>query len=68
MSDIQNGPVEDGAGDAGDDDRIDGVVELLRGDIALGHVNDPRAELAQRLSAAGIQVDADELEGLLAGL
>ncbi len=68
MSDTQNEPMQDGSGAANDEARVDGILELLRGDIQLGHVTDPRSELAQRLGDAGIRVDADELDGLVASL
>lgn len=68
MSDFQDEPIEDGAGEATDGDRVDGILEQLRADIALGHVDDPRSALAQRLLDAGFSIDADELDGLVASL
>lgn len=68
MSDFQDDPVEEGAGEATDSERIDGVLEQVRADIALGQIDDPRAALADRLAEAGISVDADELAGLVASL
>lgn len=68
MSGFQNDPVEDGAGEATEQARIDGILEQLRADLQLGHVSDPRATLATRLHEAGIEVDADDLDGMLAGL
>ncbi|HWR85986.1 MAG TPA: hypothetical protein VN200_08335 [Rhodoglobus sp.] len=67
MANTQDEPIQDGTG-AGDGDRVDGILEQVRGDIALGHVSDPRDTLEQRLHDAGITVDADELDGLVASL
>jgi hypothetical protein len=68
MSQFQDEPVEEGAGEATDSERVDGVLEQVRADIALGQIDDPRAALVERLASAGISVDADELEGLVASL
>jgi hypothetical protein len=67
MANTQDEPMQDGTG-AGDGDRIDGILEQVRGDLTLGHVSDPREALEQRLKDAGISVDADELDGLVASL
>jgi hypothetical protein len=68
MASTQDEPMQDGPGEVTDSDRVDGILEQLRGDITLGHVSDPRAELEQRLRDAGVTVDADDLDGLIAGL
>ena len=67
MANTQDEPMQDGNG-ADDGDRIDGILEQVRGDLALGHVADPREALDQRLRQAGVSVDADELDGLVASL
>lgn len=61
-------PVEEGSGEATDQERIDGLLEQMRADLELGNVDDVRSALAQRLADAGIPVDADELDGLVASL
>lgn len=61
-------PVEEGSDDATNEERVDGVLAQMRADITIGHVDDVRSALAQRLADAGIPVDADELDGLVASL
>ena len=62
----QTAPIEDGSEDASDQDRIDGLVEQTRADVAQGHVDNVRDALAQRLADAGVTVSVDEFEQLLA--
>jgi hypothetical protein len=64
----QSAPIEDGSDDASAQDRIDGIVEQTRADVAQGHVGDVRDTLAQRLGDAGMEVSRDEFEELLARL
>lgn len=61
-----NEPVEDGSRDAGQGERIDGIVEQVRQDRALGNSGDDQAMLRQRLGDAGIRVSEAELKDLAA--
>jgi hypothetical protein len=63
---IQNEPID--RGDATDRDKIDGIIEQTRGDLAQGNVNEPRDVLTQRLTEAGLVVGPAEFEELLARL
>ncbi|MCU1439528.1 MAG: hypothetical protein JWP85_525 [Rhodoglobus sp.] len=62
----QSAPIEDGSDDASDKDRIEGILEQTRADVAQGHVDNVRDALAQRLGDAGMEVSRDEFEELLA--
>jgi hypothetical protein len=61
-----NHPVEDGSDDADENSRIDGIVEQVRQDIAIGNADDATALLRQRLDNAGIGFTEAELERLTA--
>jgi hypothetical protein len=61
----QDDPVEDGHADASDRDRLDGVVEQTKQDVAMGHVDDPESALRERLADVGIEVDEQEFATLL---
>ena len=58
--DQQNEPVEDGHGDASSDDKLAGIVEQTRQDIAMGNVTDTDQALRERLSDAGMDVSDEE--------
>jgi hypothetical protein len=55
--DTQDAPIEDGSGEAGIDEKIAGVAEQMRGDAALGHVDDLTAMARQRLEEANLPTD-----------
>jgi hypothetical protein len=62
----QNEPVEEGSSEATDTEKVDGIVEQTRQDLSLGSIapGELRDVIAQRLSDAGITVDAAELDRL----
>jgi hypothetical protein len=64
----QRQPIEDGHDDASDRDRLDGLVEQTKQDVAMGHVDDAETALRQRLADAGIDVDDEEFATLLASV
>lgn len=60
MSDFQNEPVQSGHHATGGD-KIAGIIEQVRADIALGHADtDVAAELIERAGTSGIPLSADE--------
>ena len=62
----QNKPVERGHDDATDEERVAGIVEQTRADIARGGVHDVRDAVAQRLKESGVPASGDEFERILA--
>ena len=64
----QDEPIEEGSGDASGLERIAGIVEQVRADVALGTVHDVDAELRKRLADAGIEVGEEELATIRATL
>ena len=64
----QDTPVENGSNDATDNEKIDGIIEQVRGDVTIGDPQDPREILAQRLADAGLVVSEAEFERLAAKL
>ena len=61
--DLQNEPVEAGSTDATEDEKIAGIMQQVRQDVAAG-ADDPIALLQRRLSDSGIFVSADRFDGL----
>jgi len=56
----QNEPIEEGSDDASRSQKLEGVVAQVRGDLDLGHVDDVRVMVRQRLEDAGLpSSDAD---------
>jgi len=64
----QREPIEDGSGDASDRDRLDGIVEQTKQDVAMGHVDDVESALRERLNDAGMDVDDEEFATLLSAV
>jgi hypothetical protein len=62
---LQGEPVEDGHDDASDGDKVAGIVEQTRADVAQGNVDDVRDALAQRLREAGLEVSHEEFDAIL---
>jgi hypothetical protein len=62
----QHQPVEDGSGDASERDRLDGIVEQTKQDLAMGHVDNAETALRERLADVGIDVDDAQFAELLA--
>jgi|GEM_PF-3999128 len=63
MSDIEHGHNL-----ASEGDKIDGIIEQMRGDISQGNVSDIPDALRQRLHDAGLEVSENEFEKLVARL
>jgi hypothetical protein len=64
--DVRGEPVQEGALEATDDERIAGIVEQVRGDITRGTEGDPVRLLRQRLDDAGVAVSDEQFEELVA--
>ena len=64
--DTQNEPIEEGSDDASRAQKIDGVVEQVRGDLGLGHVDDVRVMVRQRLEDAGLPSSDEDVEAVVA--
>ena len=61
-------PIEDGHDDADVADKIAGLLEQTRQDLAQNHVDNVDDVLRQRLADAGISVNDDEFAKLAAQL
>ena len=66
--DDQGTPIEDGSDDASKSEKLNGLVEQMRQDVAAGNVTDVEDALRQRLDDAGIDLDAQEYAALLASI
>jgi hypothetical protein len=64
--DMGHDPVEDGALEATDDERIAGIVEQVRADLEIGTQSDAAGLLHQRLDDAAVVVTEDQFARLLA--
>jgi hypothetical protein len=64
--DMGHDPVEDGALEATDDERIAGIVEQVRADLEIGMQSDAAGLLHQRLDDAAVVVTEDQFARLLA--
>jgi len=64
--DGRHDPVQDGAREATDDERIAGIVDQVRADILLGTQSDVISLLRQRLDDAAVVVTDDQFARLLA--
>jgi hypothetical protein len=58
-------PQQEGALDASVNEKMDGLVEQIRADIARGDAEDAASILRQRLGDSGIQVTEEEFRALL---
>ena len=64
---IQDQPVEDGSTDATDGEKLEGIVEQTKQDVAIGSIpgGDLRDVLLTRIADAGLKVDDETLNRLL---
>lgn len=65
---LQTAPIEDGALDATDQQKIDGIVAQTRQDLEQGHGRSAHELLAQRFEQSAIPVSDEHLAELAAGL
>ena len=66
--DDQGTPIEDGSDDASKSEKLAGLVEQMRQDVAAGNVTDVEDALRQRLDDTGIDLDEQEFAALLASI
>jgi hypothetical protein len=66
--DTQDAPIEDGHDEATDDQRLEGVIQQVRGDVALGNVDDVRAMVRQRLSEAGLDASESDVDAVMSAV
>ena len=64
----QDTPIEDGHDDASQRDKLDGLIEQMRQDVALGNVTDIDDAVRQRLTDSGIDLDEQEFATLVASV
>jgi hypothetical protein len=64
----QDAPIEDGHDDASDAEKIAGLAEQMRQDVAAGNVTDVEDALRQRLDDAGLELGEEEFAALLASV
>ncbi|CAN5297368.1 hypothetical protein BH09ACT5_BH09ACT5_22100 [soil metagenome] len=64
----EHGSQEHGHNTATPGEKVDGIVEQMRGDVAQGNVSDIRDALRQRLADAQIALDEAEFEEVLAAV
>ena len=60
MDSTRDEPVESGHDEATDGQKLEGVIQQVRGDVALGSVDDVRKMVQQRLEEAGLPASPNE--------
>ena len=63
--DDQQAPIEEGHSDASDADKLAGLAEQMRQDVATGSVTDVDDALRERLVDIGIVLDEQEFAALV---
>jgi hypothetical protein len=66
--DTQDAPIEDGHDEATDDQRLDGVIQQVRGDVALGNVDNVREMVRQRLAEAGMPATENDVDAVMSAV
>jgi hypothetical protein len=62
---VQNDPIQEGSHDATNAAKVQGILQQVRSDVGMGHVDDARNVLLERLSQAGAVVGDAELDDLV---
>ncbi|MEJ3406049.1 hypothetical protein WDJ51_15045 [Rathayibacter sp. YIM 133350] len=57
----QDQPIQRGHDDATHDERVEGILVQLEGDLRLGNAGDPQRLLADRLRDSGIELSPEQL-------
>ena len=65
---LQNEPIEEGSDDASRSQKLEGVVAQVRGDLDLGHGDDVRVMVRQRLEAAGLPSSDEDVEAVISAV
>jgi hypothetical protein len=66
--DTQDAPIEDGHDEATDDQRLEGIIQQVRGDVALGNADDTREMVRQRLEEAGMSASESDIDAVLSAV
>lgn len=66
--DLQTEPVEAGHDEATNEAKLEGVIEQVRGDLLLGHVDDARRMVRDRLADAGLGADESDVDAVLSAV
>jgi len=66
--DVQSEPVEAGHDDATRAEQLEGVIDQVRGDLLLGHVDDARGMVRDRLADAGLGADESDVDAVLSAV
>lgn len=64
----QDAPIEDGSGEASDDQRLEGIIQQVRADVALGNVDDARGMVRQRLEEAGMPASDSDIDAVMSAV
>ncbi|WP_173923455.1 hypothetical protein [Agromyces sp. Marseille-P2726] len=64
----QDAPIEDGHDEATDDQRLEGVIQQVRADVALGNVDGTREMVRQRLSEAGMPASENDIDAVMSAV
>ena len=68
MESTRDEPVESGHDEATDGQKLDGVIQQVRGDIALGNVDDVRTMVQQRLDEAGLPATPNDVDAVVSAV
>ncbi len=68
MDSTRDEPVERGHDDASDGQKLEGVIQQVRGDIALGHVDDVHKMVRQRLDEAGLPASPNDVDAVVSAV
>jgi hypothetical protein len=68
MDSTRDEPVEDGHDEATDGQKLEGVIQQVRGDVALGSVDDVRKMVQQRLDEAGLPSSPNDVDAVVSAV
>lgn len=68
MYSTRDEPVESGHDDATDGQKLEGVIEQVRGDVSLGNVDDVRKMVQQRLDEAGLPASPNDVDAVVSAV
>ncbi|GAA1522070.1 hypothetical protein BJ978_001677 [Agromyces terreus] len=67
--DATTAPVQEGSlTDADDGERLEGVVEQVRGDLLSGHVDDLQRMVRERLEQAGLAASPNDVDAVVSAV
>jgi hypothetical protein len=68
MDTTRDEPVEEGHDEATDGQKLEGVIQQVRGDVALGSVDDVRKMVQQRLEEAGLPASPNDVDAVVSAV